>query len=147
LRLGKLEFYNQINPKFSWNLSDEYLPELFSLDFHRAKNDGLAEFSSFFENFKPEIAAFELNETQREFIISSVKDRAREILNNRYAYELKNGKTSKHVTADEVSWIDYAPRFLRDTLAKFVSTLVVVRNKNYARTLWNYCEIYKDHKF
>lgn len=146
-RLQKLEFYNMINPKLSWALSDEYLPELFSLDFHQAKSDGLHEFCRILEQFKPEANDCELGGVQKEFIIFSVKERAHEILGRRHANKLENGQILKHVTADQVAWIDYVPRILRKALARFISTLAKKINKNYARTLWNYCDFYKDLKF
>lgn len=145
-RLKKLEFYHTVNPSFGWNLADEYLPELFSLDFHQAKNDGLEEFFAFFEKLSLEVGAYELNNSQKDFIIASVKDRARKILNGRHENKLSNSLNLKHFSADDVAWIEMAPKFLRKSLVKLISTALAKRNINYARAIWNYYEIYMEPK-
>lgn len=142
-RLKKLEFFESLNPEFSWSLSDEYLPELFSLDFHEAQQDGLTEFSSFFRNLTYLDEKIELNDIQKERIFSAVRDRSHKILSKRYQLSLDKDFCLNHVSADEVTWIEKMPSFLRKRVTNLLNTFLTKRNKNYAKALWNYCELYK----
>jgi hypothetical protein len=142
-RLRKLEFFEKLNPEFSWSLSDEYLPELFSPDFHLAKDDGLGEFLNFLNKFTPVPGGVKLNDTQQARIFSSVRARSQIILNKRYQASLDKNHCVRHVSADEVTWIEKMPSFLRKRVVNLLNTFPSKRNKNYAKALWNYCELYK----
>ena len=48
-RLRKVELYERILPAATIAVADEYLPELFSLEHHRASSDGLDEFRPLLE--------------------------------------------------------------------------------------------------
>lgn len=141
-RVRKLESYDAINPELSWSLADEYLPELFSLDFHQASDTGLAEFASIFKKFHQHEDEVSITEQKRDFILMQVKNRSHSLLKERYEYELAEGKNLKHFSADDIFWIEFVPQSLRRVLAKMLNSLISKKYKVYSNAVWNYCELY-----
>lgn len=144
-RLNKIRSYEVIKPGSTWQLADEYLPELFPIDFHRAEDDSLSEFSFLLEAFKIHDVESDLTQVEWDLAIDEVKLRARLILREQTMLRLIEPAPAKHVCADDVAWIDGVRPTLRRPLAKLLSTMNKKKGKKYSDALWNYISLTESH--
>ena len=138
-RLNKIIFYHGVKPGQSWQLADEYLPELFSLNHHNPADDGLEEFASVFSQLaarQPKEMA-RLSEADRDVALREVLRRANELAAKRLACGVKEGELRRHIDADAVAWIALAPRSWRRAIARILCTLLPSNCKVYGAALWN----------
>lgn len=137
-RMNKLIAYNQLKPGLAWSLADEYLPELFNSDFHNSSDEGLEEFGAFFLkcseplHIKPD----QLAQINLDFVEQCVDARIKNLMAAQAAS--KGGI----LNADDVSWIELAPYYLRLPLTKFLCSLSDERFKRIGLALWDYLEIH-----
>jgi hypothetical protein len=130
--------YEKIKPGVSWGLADEYLPELFDADFHNSSRDGLEEFDGLFELItvqtwlKPEELALIDVDHARVCVAQRVKSLME-------ARALSQGGL---LSADDVSWIEYAPPVLRLPLTKFLCSVSNKRLRRVGLALWDYLELH-----
>lgn len=140
-RLAKLEEYETIAPETSWELADEYLPELFDEQVHNPSNEGLDEFKGILGNF---VRHIDNNDTV--FISHSKKEMIR---NNVFVridkLKIKQNQNQNqriNCDADIVAWIDVLPLSMRWTLAKFLCSFGRNKIKQYGMTMWDYINFY-----
>ena len=146
-RIKKIKHYESIKPGSTWQLSDEYLPELFTLAFHNAANDGLAEFEGIFNSVISAEMISGLTNKEHDLAINAVKDRAHRLLREQNYFRLNKGMYACLINADDLSWIDYIPRFAREKIIKFLCTILPIRKHSYRDALWNYHQIYDKNIF
>lgn len=140
-RLAKLEEYEFIDPGVSWQLADEYLPELFEESLHNASYEDLDEFEGILNQFlksayNGEIIFLDFN--KRELIKKRVFDRINIIKLEQESVERIN------CDADNIAWLDHYPRSFRWTLAKLLCTIGTKKSKQYGITLWDYLNFYEN---
>ena len=141
-RVQKIRKYESIKPGSTWGLADEYLPEIFSPEFHNIACDGLEEFTEFLKSLKPiSYEQSELSPPERQIAVADVKKRSQNILRARYAYLLSEKKSAVKASADDVAWIDKVPTFLRRPMAKFLCSMLPRKFKSIGVALWDYLEI------
>ena len=138
-RLDKIKYYESVKPGSSWQLADEYLPELFSLEFHNASDDGLDEFSTFFLKLGVANGVEALAETDRARALSEVKERAHTLLSQ------SNGTrdiiSASRFDADDVAWITRVPKPVRASLVKLLCTFLPQRWQGYGVAMWDYMDV------
>jgi hypothetical protein len=119
-------------------LADEYLPELFDADFHNASDEGLEQFGDVFEQItvqkrpKPE----QLTLVDVDYARVCVAERVKNLIEAR---ALSGGEL---LSADDVSWIEFAPPGLRLPLTKFLCSLSNEKLKRVGLALWDYLELH-----
>jgi len=139
-RLNKVLNYERIKPGVSWGLADEYLPELFDADFHNSAAAGLDEFG----DALAQLAAHEppgaqqLGRVDLDFARASVAARVKCLTEARARSE------GPRLSADDVSWIEYAPPALRLPLAEFLCGLSNRKLKLVGVALWDYLALHAD---
>ena len=138
LRLNKLLGYEQIKPGVSWGLADEYLPELFDADFHNSADAGLEEFGDVLERLAVHAppGAQQLGRVDLDFARASVAARVKCLM------EARARSDGALLSADDVSWIEYAPPALRLPLAEFLCGLSNRKLKRVGVALWDYLALH-----
>jgi hypothetical protein len=140
-RLDKVRLYESIKPGSTWQLADEYLPELFSDKFHRGGDDGLGEFAGILQDFKSENDFGDLSPEERDLAAREVKRRAHALYRENIKFRLSHNVSAPHVDADAVAWIEQIPRALRRPIARLSCTLNLSKGRAYCQALWNYIQI------
>ncbi len=138
VRLDKVRLYETIKPGSTWQLADEYLPELFSDRFHQASQEGLSEFSNILRNFKPDQSKGNLSQIEHDLALREVKRRAHELLREKMRIRVSGKNNETHICADAVAWIEWAPRILRRPLARLLCTMNRSKRRGFCEALWNY---------
>lgn len=138
LRLKKVLAYEEIKPGVSWGLADEYLPELFDADFHNASHEGLEQFGDVFEKItvQKRLKPGQLALVDVDFARICVAERVKNLIEAR---ALSQGGI---LSADDVSWIEYAPSGLRLPLTKFLCSVSNEKLKSIGLALWDYLELH-----
>ncbi len=143
-RLEKLEEYETISPGSSYQLADEYLPELFESELHNPSQDGLEEFEGVLRKLSKVIAnkqALSIGPDKKELLSKRVCERAASLA-------LEQEKSEQYnCDADWVYWTEHLPLSLRWTLAKLLCTLGTKKTKHFGITMWNYINFYEDGNY
>lgn len=142
LRLNKVIGYEVIKPGVSWGLSDEYLPELFDADFHNSSAEGLQEFGDVFEQLTAQKhpSARQLARVDADYARVSVASRVKRLM------EARAQSRGELLSADDVSWIEYAPASARLPLAKFLCSLSNEKLRRVGLALWDYLELHASQR-
>ena len=137
-RLDKILAYDKLKPGVAWGLADEYLPELFDPEFHNSSDEGLEEFSEFLSKLShhPGLKSEQL----KQINLDAVRDCVHARLNSLAAAQAQS--KGGILNADDVSWIEYAPRNLRMPLTKFLCSMSDERLKRTGLALWDYLAIH-----
>lgn len=137
-RLDKVLAYDQLKPGLAWGLADEYLPELFNPEFHNSSDEGLEEFHNLFSKLPQNSGKKPVQLTQINL------DAVRQCVDERLKSLIAAQAASKGgiLNADDVSWIEYAPRAMRLPLAKFLCSMSDEKVRRIGLALWDYLEIH-----
>jgi hypothetical protein len=142
-RLNKIKYYEKIKPNLAWELADEYLPELFSDEFHNTGRKDLEEFKDNFAQIlltRPPSDA--ISEEDRLRAIHYSKVRAHKILRNRIPYRTNRIQPNYRLfDADDVAWIEKIPLILQKPIVKFICSLLCSSRSQYGSALWNYLKL------
>jgi hypothetical protein len=114
-RWSKIQKYEAIEALSTLRFADEYLPELFSLEHHNARRDGLDEFAELFESLPIHWSAapLVLDRQTRDLLESEV---------SRYHERIVAWRNLRPVTsADDFAWLHSVPRLFWRPAASFLS--------------------------
>lgn len=133
-RLAKIRRYEQIEAGSCWRFSDEYLPEIFPLESHRAARDNLQEFTELLASLpRPDDDDFVISEEERETAFRAVAAFEAEILARRAAAN----RIGRHYTLDDFEWIRFVPRSLWEPLSEFLCSFSKGAMRDFGVGLWN----------
>jgi hypothetical protein len=141
-RLKKIYYYETIKPGVSWELADEYLPELFNNEFHDASSEDLEEFHELCAKIlldRPQSDRISEKDVFRA--ISETKNRAHKILQNRIAYRSSRNYDENIFDADDVAWITKIPIILQKPFVKFICSMLPNSRAQYGSALWDYFKL------
>ena len=110
-RWSKIQKYAAIDAQSTLRLADEYLPELFALEHHDARRDGLDEFADLFEKLPIQWSAApaDLDSQTRDLLNREVADFHDRISASRSPLAM--------TSADNLAWLLYIPRWFWKPLA------------------------------
>lgn len=133
-RLAKIRRYEQIEAGSCWRFSDEYLPEIFPLESHRAARDNLQEFSELIASLpRPAEDVFTISDEERETAYRAVAAFEAEILARRSS----DNRIGRHYTLDDFGWIRFIPRSLWGPLSEFLCSFGKGAMRDFGVGLWN----------
>jgi len=148
VRLNKIKFYEKLKPGSTWQLSDEYLPELFTPEFHNESSNNISEFQDIFEKLSPLYGQeTTIPDLDRMHAVKEVKNRAHAILKARVPFLHSSIYPLKHYDADNFRWVDWIPRPLQFPVAQLFCTLMPKHKKTYGAALWDYIASIQNDKF
>jgi hypothetical protein len=138
MRLNKVLDYERIKPGVTWELADEYLPELFDADHHNSSNEGLGEFRKIIAELRDFawMSPEQLARINIDVVHDYVAARARKIA------EARLYSQGELLSADDVAWIEYLPRPIRLPIAKFLCSVSNNEIKRVGLALWDYIELH-----
>jgi hypothetical protein len=133
-RLAKIMRYEEILPRSSLKLGDEYLPELFDVAHHKPANDGLSEFRDLFLSLPlPEDENLALSGDIKALIYSEVEKQS--------SFIRSNPSLKFHHSADAGVLFRFGrmlPRPMQRRVAELMTTLGFSQT---GADLWNYLTV------
>lgn len=133
-RLAKILRYEEIEAGSCWRFADEYLPEIFTLESHRAARDNLQEFAALLAELpRPADDEFQMSEAHRDSATRAVAAFEEQIL----ARRASSARVRRHYTIDDFKWIRFVPRAFWRPLSEFLCSFGKGSLKDFGVGLWN----------